>query len=138
MYKKILISIITLFLLTSVSILSFATEEGKDGQDVVNDVRNAVGGAENAVEDAARDVSNTSKDATGNFENTMSNVTDNGKTNDNDNNYTAVRTGTDVGDATLMGMNSTTWTWIILAIAAVGVIALIWAFSTQNNDKQQQ
>jgi len=30
-----------------------------------------------------------------------------------------------------MGMTSTAWTWLILAVAAVAIIALVWYYSNQ-------
>ena len=145
MYKKLLISFITLFLLLSVSCLCFANDAL---QDAANGVRNVVGGAENAVEGAAKDVSNASKDATGDMENKANEITNNAgrndatsnhnrtvaatTANDDNNGYTAVRTNAE-GNATLMGMTATTWTWIIMAIAAVAIVALVWYYSAQVN-----
>ena len=97
------------------------------------------------VENAALDVSNASKDVTGDAENTMSNARNNinngifsstGTTNT----YSATRTATDDG---AMRMSSSAWTWIILAIAAIAIIAAVWYYSMQftntnrhNNDSQ--
>ena len=30
-----------------------------------------------------------------------------------------------------MGMNATTWTWLIIGIAAIAIIALVWYYSSQ-------
>ena len=43
-------------------------------------------------------------------------------------NYSATRTST---DATLMGMNATAWTWLILGLAAIAIVALVWYYSMQ-------
>ena len=53
------------------------------------------------------------------------------------NNYTATRTS---ADNTFMGMNSTAWTWLILGIAAIAIIALVWYYSSQlnNNDNRHE
>ena len=32
---------------------------------------------------------------------------------------------------TFMGMNATAWTWLILGIAAIAIIALVWYYSAQ-------
>ena len=32
---------------------------------------------------------------------------------------------------TFLGMNSTTWTWVVLAVAAVAIVALVWYYSNQ-------
>lgn len=124
----LLISLIFTFAMT----FSFAT----DGN-VVNDVRNTVGGAENAVEGAVKDVTNTMKDAT---ENNMNSATKNNTTNLNvtGNNtqttgYTASRTATagTTNTGSFLGMSSTMWTWLILAVAVVAIIALVWYYSMQ-------
>ena len=43
-------------------------------------------------------------------------------------NYTATRTST---ESTLLGMNSTVWTWLIVGIAAIAVFALIYYYTMQ-------
>lgn len=134
MYKKLLTSIAILI----IGIFSFTVCFANNGlEDVANDVRNVVGGAENAVEDAAKDISNTSKDITGGIENgannmandIMNNNNDNTKTSMKNNNYTATRTST-TGN-TLMGMNATAWTWLIIGIATIAIVALVWYYSMQ-------
>lgn len=106
----LLIAIVFMF-----STLSFATDNN-----IVNDVRNTVGGAENAVEGAVNDITN--------------NTTNMGITRNNtqSTNYTANRTattGTATNTGTFLGMSSTMWTWLILAIAVVAIIALVWYYS---------
>ncbi len=134
MYKKLLIATSILIM----AIFSFSTCFANDGlQDAADGVRDVVGGAENAVEDAARDISNASKDATNKMEqgannmgNTVMNHIDNNtQTGFTNNNYTATRTATT--DNTFMGMNSTAWTWLIIGIAAIAIIALVWYYSMQ-------
>ena len=148
MYRKLLISSIII----AFAIFSFSTcfANSNNGiQDAVNGVRNVVGGAENAVEDAAKDISNTSKDVTNDIGNTMMENGDNNNTqkdtnnntstgmmtNNNsttgmmNNNYTATRTATT--DNTFMGMNATAWTWLIIGIAAIAIVALVWYYSMQ-------
>ena len=129
MYKKLLISSTILIL----SIFSFSTcFANNDLQNAADGVRNIVGGAENAIEDAAKDVSNASKNVTGRMEegannlgNDMMNRTNNTTTGvANNNNYTAT-------DNTLMGMNATAWTWLIIGIAAIAIVALVWYYSMQ-------
>lgn len=125
--------------------------------EAANGVRNFVGGAENTIENAAMGISNTSKNMTGDVVNTMGGNNDNnngntgntGNTNTNNNNddstfmgmgttgdnggYTATRTATGTGadDTTVLGMSSTAWTWLILGITAIGIIAIVWYYSTQ-------
>ena len=51
----------------------------------------------------------------------------------NNNGYTATRTST--GESTFMGMGSTAWTWLILGIAAIAIVALVWYYSMQFTNK---
>ena len=116
---------------------SYAANEG---QNMVNDVRNAVGGAENAVENAGKDVVNGVKDGMNAIGNGSKDVTNNvGGTvqntmNPNNNNsYTATRTSAD-NNGTFMGMSGTMWTWLILAIAAIAIISLVMLYAKQHNE----
>ena len=45
--------------------------------------------------------------------------------------YNATRTATDANTTNFLGMNSTMWTWLILAVAVVAIIALVWYYSNQ-------
>ena len=72
-------------------------------------VSNKVG---NAVKDTGNNMEKDTRATTGN------------------NTYTATRTSTD-GRATFMGMNGTAWTWLILGIAAIAIIAVVWYYSMQ-------
>ncbi len=137
MYKKLLIASSILI----ITIFSCSICFANNGlQDAADDVRNVVGGAENAVENAARDISNASKDATGDMTNdannigsTMMNNGDNNNTrkdtNNNTTDYTATRTS--ATDNTFMGMNATAWTWLIIGIAGIAIVALVWYYSMQ-------
>lgn len=127
----LLISIIFTFAVT----LSFATDGNgamNGVNNAVNGVRNTVGGAENAVEGAVKDETNTTNNAnTGTKTNTTNlNVTGN---NTQTTGYAANRTATTrtATTGTFLGMSSTMWTWLILAVAVVAIIALVWYYSNQ-------
>lgn len=135
MYKKLFIG----FAIIMSVIFSFSICFANDGaKDVVNDVRNVVGGAEKAVEDAGKDISNASKEATGAMEkgannagNDMKNETRNVESSmRNTGSYNATRTSANAGN-TFMGMNATAWTWLIIGIAAIAIVALVWYYSMQ-------
>ena len=136
MYRK-LFAIITILSITmfSFSVVLAADDNGGMLQDAANGVRNVVGGAENAVEDGAKDIANTSRNATGDMENTMNSDSNRNMNNDNGNanSYTATRTDAN-GSATFMGMNSTAWTWLIIGIAGIAIVALVWYYGTQVNN----
>ncbi|MBR6505146.1 MAG: hypothetical protein IKT41_05550, partial [Clostridia bacterium] len=57
--------------------------------------------------------------------NFMIGTTDNN--NNNNGNYTATRT------ATFMGMDGNTWTWFIIGLVGIAIVALVWAYYTQDN-----
>lgn len=147
MKKKILFSTILAFaigLMFSFSCVLATNTNPVDG------IRNVVGGAENVMEGAAMGITNGIRNATGTMTNGMDNMTNNNNTDNNnmannqnrvtgaiktDNNnrggYTATRTATAFEEPTLLGINMTTWTWIIMAIAAAGIITLIWSYTRQ-------
>lgn len=138
MQKKFILG---LLLFSIFSVLGFTYAFATDGKDAMgeaaNSVRNVVGDAENGIENAAKDISNTSKNATGDMENAANGMTNNGvsfmTSDSNSGNYTARRTATT--DTTLLGMNSTTWIWLILAIAAVAIVALVYYYTTSVSNR---
>ena len=112
-----------------VAIFSFSVCFANDmANDAVEGVRNVVGGAENAVENAAKDVTNAAKDTTNSVENKMENITNNRVTSSTST-YNATRTNAE--GSTLMGMNATMWTWLIIGIATIAIVALVWYYSMQ-------
>lgn len=149
MKKKIFMA---LFIIGSL-VFSFTTVFAENGaiENTADEVRKTVEGAENKIEDAARDISGASKDATNSMENTGENMKNETEKSDdvdaleNSNNdkmntatYNTLNTTTDGNSRyttnrtdTFMGMTSTAWTWLVLAVAAVVIIALVWYYSTQ-------
>lgn len=105
MSKKIFL-MLGLFI-TLVFTFSITTSFAEDGNGAMNMVNNAANGV---------------RDAVGNT---------------NNSGYTANRTATTRaatttnGGNTFLGMNSTMWTWLILAAVAVVIIALVWYYSNQ-------
>lgn len=143
MYKKLLLSAVVLVAIVFSFNVCFANDGLKDAAD---GVRNVVGDAENAVEGAAKDISNASKNATNDIEKGANNVGNDMKNTANstmnnakkdfagttNNDYMATRTSTAATtENTFMGMNATAWTWLILGIAAIAIIALVWYYSAQ-------
>lgn len=138
MSKKLIIT--TCILIASIIFsfsICFANDASNMLEDAANGVRNVVGGAENAIENAAGGVSNTAKNATEGVENGMNKASNSvsntmsSATRDNNGSYTATRTATDEGAATFMGMTATAWTWLIMGIAAIAIVALVWYYSSQ-------
>lgn len=92
---------------------------------LANDVRGGIQNAENTVENGARNVGNTVSEG---MNDVGTAITDN-------NRYTATRTtAIDAVEAEIM--NSSIWTWIILAIAAVIIVSLVWYYASQHNHIQ--
>lgn len=143
MNKKIFISTLLITSLLFISTLCFAADNNTTWQDGVNGVRNVVGGVENTVEDAAKGAAGAIKNGTNNVEGGLNSAVDNNNKNNNNNyiagtnnnnngNYTATRT------ATFMGMNGNTWTWFIIGIVGIAIIALVWAYSVQGNKSSER
>ena len=51
-------------------------------------------------------------------------------TQNNNSNYNATRTSTTTNN-TFMGMSATAWTWLIIGVAGIAIIALVWYYGTQ-------
>lgn len=130
MNKKFFVSVAIILCAVFSFTVCFATDNGNGLEKATNDVRNFVGGVEDTVENAAKDVSNTSKNVTGDVENGMTTNNNDfmGSIDDNNGRYSATRTST---DNTVMGMSSNAWTWLIVGIAAIAIIAVIWYYSMQ-------
>lgn len=85
-------------------------------------------GVSNTAKNVTEDMENGAKNMTNSVSNTMSS----GSTRNSDNNnYTATRTMADTSPATFMGMTANTWTWLIMGIAAIAIVALVWYYSNQ-------
>ena len=113
---------------------------GNTAQNAGNAIKNGAGAIGNTIQGATNNAGNTVKDSmnkTGNsIENGMNNIENknNANSDNNGDNYTATRTS---ADNTVMGMNSTVWTWVIIGVAAIGIIALIWYYTSQVNNNNR-
>ena len=133
MTKKIILTITFILFALFASTYSFATDNMKNGaMDAANGVRNAVGDVENGVEDTAKDISGAIRKSTNDVEKAGNDVTGDIKSSNNKDNHPATRTATDVGT----GMSNTMWIWLIMAIVAVAIIALIWFYTAQNKNNR--
>ena len=146
MTKKIFASILALTFIF-VSSCVFATNELQDSMNKSgNTLKNVVDSAgtvlENAgttitrgVEDVGETLGNGARDITRGVTNGSSSITTDMTRNDNRDNdnggYTAVRTA---NDGTIMGMSPNTWTWLVLGIAALAIVALVWYYAMQNKN----
>lgn len=148
MKKKLFVTAIILAVL-SFFLVSFSYAN-TNMDNAVNNIRNFVGGTENAIEDAGQDVSNGIKNGMNTVGNDAKNVTNgvgnamnNNGTNNNkmrtttmngNNGYTAARTSTDTGATGLFGnITNNVWTWAILAVVGIVIVALVMYYAKQNN-----
>lgn len=139
------IFIISFIILSLFFSYTFVFAEDNAGQQVVNGVKQTVDGAANGVKDVAQDATNGAKDLTNNVGNDMSNGANNvgndirnGMDNmgDNGNNsFNATRTSSEGtannGSQGLFGNN--VWTWIIVGIIVIAIIAVIWYYASRDN-----
>ncbi|MFR2571540.1 MAG: hypothetical protein ACLS90_07620 [Clostridia bacterium] len=110
-------------------IFSFSICLATDGMtDAPDKMKNTVNKTEEAVKNTMNDAGNAVKDSTRKTEESMNDI--GSKMMNNTNNYNATRTST-TGDTTLMGLNATAWTWLILGIAGIAIIAVVWYYSAQ-------
>ena len=135
MKRKSFILLIALFLISLSTIcyanmgndvkntINGATNTVVDGvQNLAEDVRSGIGTAENTIEDGITNMGDTMMDG-------ARDITDAG-----DDDYTATRTATE--DATTINNTAaTTWTWIIIAIAAIVIVGLVWYYASERNHK---
>lgn len=136
--KKLLISSIlfisTLFLLSfsvfaateTTNSRSKTAEVGNAIKNTAEDARNAVGNVENGIENGVMNVKNAVTGVTGDVENTAQNGVN--TVMNNADNYTAEKTSANSG---IMGMSSTTWTWMILGIVGIVIVGLVWYYGSQ-------
>ena len=128
MLKK---SLIITFIFCSIIFLSSTVF----GSNFVNDAKTGLENMGNGIKNVVQDVTNSAKDVKNdmtNSENTVENRADDmtmGGTTDRG--YTATRT-----DSTTTGYTANNATvWVILAIAGAIIIALVWYYSMQTEDR---
>lgn len=108
------------------------------GADSIGNVANGIVGTGervvNGVGDAFRDMGNNNNDNNQN----NNNNSNNGMWNNNGTNtdgYSTTRTTAQGTQATNGIMSTTTWMWIIFAVAAVIIIAAIWYYAMQGSER---
>ena len=124
---------------TLLAILSlFAVSYTFATTNAVNDVRNVVGGAENVIEDAGKGIVNGVKDGMNTVKNGAKDVGNDVKNGMNDmgrtTNYTATRTATTTDNGLLGNVSNTVWSWLIIAIVAIVIVALVLFYANQNKN----
>lgn len=140
MAKKLFISfaIIVLSLCCSVC---FAAEENSNvnlGEEITDSLDKAGDSVRNVADDVMNGVNGNTRNNRNNNNNNNNNNNYNARNNNMDNNvftngYNAVRTSVD--DVATGNMSTTTWIWIILAVAAIVIVAMVWYYAVQDNNR---
>lgn len=151
MAKKLFISFAIIILSVCCSVCFAADNNGSNvnlGDEITDSLDRAGDSVRNVAGDAMNGVDNM---ITGDMEenNTRNNVTNDRTTRNNNNmnnnnvgtagynagtnGYNAVRTSVD--EATTGNMSTTTWMWIILAVAAIVIVAMVWYYAVQDNNR---
>ena len=140
MKRKFLLSFVLTVLFLSIAVYSFAMDN------MVNGVRNVVGGTENAIENVGNNISNGVKsglntvthgtenvvtDVKDGMQNTSNSIMGTTTTNNGNNGYTAQKTATNA--VTVAGMTTNTWTWIIIGVTGAAIGILVWSYIKQRN-----
>lgn len=139
MTKKIVSFIIALSLIFATSFV-FAASELKDSadktgetmQNVVNGAGTVLKDAGEGIKDGAQNIGEDIKDGARNVGEAVNNGARDMTRTDNNDRYTARRTS---DNGTIMGMSGTTWTWLVLAIAALAIVGLVWYYAMQNKNE---
>ena len=104
-----------------------------------NNALNTIGNVAEDVTSAAGNVLTTGVDAVGNtvdgVATGITNMGNNNRSGNSNTGYTATRTNT---NATWLGMDATMWTWLIMAILGVAIVAMIWFYAKQDNTEQSK
>ena len=144
MAKKIFISF-AIIILSVCTTVCFAADNNSNvnlGEEITDSLDKTGDSVRNVADDVMDGVDNITRDnrddnATNNNnrnENRDNNRADNRNNNEDDNMFTegydAVRTSVD--EMTTGTMSTTTWIWIILAVAAIIIVAMVWYYAVQD------
>ncbi len=136
MAKKIFISFAMIILCLCCSVC-FAAQENSN-VNLGEEITDSLDKTGDSVRNVADDVMNGVNGNTRNDRNNDKNNNNNTRNNHMDNNvftngYNAVRTSVD--DVATGNMSTTTWIWIILAVAAIIIVAMVWYYAVQDNNR---
>lgn len=135
MAKKIFMffAIIILSLCCSVC---FAAENNSNvnlGEEITDSINKTGDSVRNVTNDVMNGVNGNARNNNNNYNNGNYNRNNNTDNNVFTDGYNAVRTSVD--DVATGNMSTTTWIWIILAVAAIIIVAMVWYYAVQNNDR---
>lgn len=136
MAKKILISFVLVILSLCCSVCFAADNSNVNlGEEITDSLDKTGDNVRNVAEDVMNGVNGNCRNDKN--DNIYNNGNDN-RNNNTDNNvftngYNAVRTSVD--DMATGNMSTTTWIWIILAVAAIIIVAMVWYYAVQDNNR---
>ena len=140
MAKKLALSLAIVILSFCCGITCLAAENNNDSNvNLGREVTDSLDKAGSSVQNVADDVMDGTRNAVNGAANVMDNMT-RGNTNQynanggNREGYNAVRTSVD--EVTTGNMSTTTWIWIILAVAAIVIVAMVWYYAVKGNDDE--
>ncbi len=113
----------------------FANEDNNSNVNLGEEITDSINKAGDSVRNVADDVMNGidgNRNNNNNNNNTRINRNNNRDDNIYANGYNAVRTSVD--EIATGNMSTTTWIWIILAVAAIIIVAMVWYYAVQNNN----
>lgn len=131
MAKKIFVSFAMIVLCLCCSVC-FAAGENSNvnlGEEITDSLDKTGDSVRNVADDVMNGVDGNTRNNNNNY-NTRNNNTNN---NVFTNGYNAVRTSVD--DVATGNMSTTTWIWIILAVAAIVIVAMVWYYAVQDNNR---
>lgn len=134
MSKKIFLTLLTILFIISCYSVTFATNMMNDTKNTVmkagNSIGNSIVKAKDSVVGGAKnltnDVEKTGTGAIDTAKDTTYSAIDGGRMQTTQ--YDAVRTS---ADSNLLGMASTAWSWIIMSIVGIVIVALVWYYGAQ-------
>lgn len=137
--KFLLISTLLIVLLSITASMVFANNALNTIVNVAEDVTSAAGNVlttgVDAVGNTVDNVANGTMRAGNNVATGITNMGNNNRSGNGNTGYTATRTNT---NATWLGMDATMWTWLIMAILGVTIVAMIWFYAKQDNTEQSE
>lgn len=130
MAKKIFVSLAIIILSLCCSVC-FAADNDSNvnlGEEITDSLDKTGDSVRNVADDVMNGVDGNNNNNNRNTAN-RNNYTDNNVFTEG---YNAVRTSVD--DVATGNMSTTTWIWIILAVAAIIIVAMVWYYAVQNNN----
>lgn len=147
MVKKSLIILSIFCAIIFTSSFTFASNisegMGNAGRTVENGVQTVVNATGNTLQNAGNGISNVMNNAGRGMGNMVNGIEDGMNEEDNGNNGMGMTNGTNNDGYTVnrtaaagsTDATNNTLVWVILAVAAVAIIALVWYYATQTNDR---